>query len=146
MSDEALANAECGVRNEGTQSLWLPVLTRIGFAHKSGNVEDVVDAGEDGEGGHGCVNRGQVKASKVWADGGNKDEYDAGDLDKGARFAEPRWFEAAKAGHHIYRSGDRDNADIASDDGCRNPKRNREVTPVPEHARYRKHDERGSHQ
>ena len=32
-------------------------------------------------------------------------------------FAEPRGFEAAKAGHHIYRTGDGDDGDVAADDG-----------------------------
>ena len=57
----------------------------VGFSHEAGDVEDVVDAGEDGEGGYHRVDGREVDAAELGVDGGDKDEDDAGDLDECAR-------------------------------------------------------------
>jgi hypothetical protein len=50
---------------------------------------------------------------------------DSDDLNKRAQLPEPRWFESAKAGHDIYRTGDRDDENIAANDRGRDPERKR---------------------
>lgn len=109
-------------------------------------MEDVVEAGEDGEGGDYGVDGWEVEAFEVWADGGDEDEDDADYLDEGAGFAEPGGFEAAEAGHHIYCSGDGDDADVAADDGGGHPEGNRQMTGGAHYAGQSEHYEGGGHQ
>lgn len=103
-----------------------------------------MNPGEGGEEGYYGVGGGEVEA--VLDYGREKDQADGDYLDEGARLSEPRWFEAAEAGHDVDGGGDGDDQDVAADDGGGYPEGDGQVARGLEDVRHGEEDEGRGHQ
>lgn len=95
----------------------------VSLAHEAGDVEYVMESGGEREKNDDEISCRKIKS--VAGHGGEQDHSDRDDLDERAEFSEPRRFESAEPGHDIYRAGDGDDQNIASDDCGRDPEGNR---------------------